>query len=211
MKKFIYILSFCFFFISLVTSFTLRKGFAQVDITEEPGDTLFVPGDTLSPDTSVVTESGIDTSRQKESDVDAIINYSAKDSAVFNLEDNKLILYNEAELIYKDLKLNSGIIIVDRERENLEAIGFPDSLNPGSYVQTPVMEQGEDVYESVRLTYNFKTGQGNVSMGFTEAEVGYYYGDVIKRVTPEVLFVKNGRYTTSTNRLDPRFHLEEII
>ena len=185
--------------------FILTPGFAlaQVDIT----DSLDVSLDSLKTDTLAVLDSlTIDTSRQVQSDINAIIDYSAVDSAVFDFKQDKLFLYNEAELTYKDLKLNSGVIILNRETEILEAIGFPDSVNKGNYIQTPVMTQGTDVYEGVRLTYNFSDRTGNVSMGFTEAEVGYYYGEVIKKVTEDVFFVKNGRYTTSTNRDDPEYY-----
>ena len=166
---------------------------AQVDLQ----DTLGLPIDTTQPSADtldiVLDSLVIDTSRQVQSDIDAIINYSAKDSAVFDFKTNRLFLYNEAELIYKDLQLNSGIIILNRETEVLEGIGYPDSVNQGKYVQTPIMTQGTDKYEGVRLVYNFGTKTGNVSMGFTEAEVGYYYGEVIKKVTDDVFFIKNGR------------------
>jgi lipopolysaccharide assembly outer membrane protein LptD (OstA) len=193
----IYILLFFIFPLSLC---------AQVDLQ----DTLGLPIDTTQPSADtlgiVLDSLAIDTSRQVQSDIDAIINYSAKDSAVFDFKTNRLMLYNEAVLIYKDLQLNSGIIILNRETEVLEGIGYPDSVNQGKYVQTPIMMQGTDKYEGARLVYNFGTKTGNVSMGFTEAEVGYYYGDVIKKVTDDVFFIKNGRYTTSSNKDDPEYY-----
>ncbi|MBC8485659.1 MAG: hypothetical protein H8D45_06425, partial [Bacteroidetes bacterium] len=60
-------------------------------------------------------ETVIDTTRQVKSDIDAIINYSASDSIVFDLKENKMYLFDQSELTYKDLKLNAGIIVVDRE------------------------------------------------------------------------------------------------
>src|SRR6187399_2230726 len=62
------------------------------------------------PDTTV--SSVIDTSRQIISDIDAPINYSAKDSLIFDTKNKKVYLYNEAKLTYKDLKLEAGRIIV---------------------------------------------------------------------------------------------------
>jgi lipopolysaccharide assembly outer membrane protein LptD (OstA) len=160
-------------------------------------------------DTLDVTDSleyVIDTTRQVESDIDAVINYSANDSVVFDLKENKMFLFDQSELTYKDLKLNAGIIVVDQETEILEAFGIPDSNQSGKYVQVPLMYQGNEEYEGVKLTYNFKTQQGNISMGFTEADVGYYFGEKIKKVTPEVYFIKNGLYTTSTDRIDPEYY-----
>ncbi|MCB0722558.1 MAG: LPS-assembly protein LptD [Ignavibacteriae bacterium] len=204
MIKFIYILLFLLFPLALCAQVDLQDTLGTpIDTLSPPPDTLDVTLDTLSGDTSIVT---IDTSRQVQSDIDAVVNYTAKDSAVFDFKTNKLILYNEAVLIYKDLQLNSGVIILDRETEVLEGIGFQDSTREGKYVQTPIMTQGTDKYEGVRLVYNFATKTGNVSMGFTEAEQGYYYGEIIKKVNNEVYFVKNGRYTTSTNREDPEYY-----
>ncbi|MBN1634706.1 MAG: LPS-assembly protein LptD [Ignavibacteria bacterium] len=148
----------------------------------------------------------IDTSRQVVSDIDDIISYVAEDSVIFDITEQKVYLYNKAEVIYKDLKLNAGIIILDRNTNFLESLGLPDTAKKGKFLQTPVMYQGTDKYEGLRLTYNFKTKQGSVSMGFSEAEVGYYFGERIKRVTPEVYFMQNGRYTTSTDREDPEYY-----
>lgn len=148
----------------------------------------------------------IDTTRQVKSDIDDVINYSANDSVVFDLKENKMFLFDQAELTYKDLKLNAGIIVVDRETEFLEAFGIPDSAESGKFVQVPLMYQGDENYEGARLTYNFKTQRGSVSMGFSEADVGYYFGEKIKKVTPEIYFIKNGLYTTSTDREDPEYY-----
>lgn len=151
-------------------------------------------------------KSKLDTLRQVKSDITAPIVYSARDSAIFDVKGRKLYLYNNAELTYQDLKLNSGIILLDKEDETLEAYGIPDSMNTGTLVQTPIMVQGGDKLEGTKLLYNFNTKQGNISMGFSEADVGYYFGDKIKKVTDEVFFIKDGLYTTSTDRKDPEYY-----
>ncbi|MDQ3019602.1 MAG: LPS-assembly protein LptD [Bacteroidota bacterium] len=148
----------------------------------------------------------LDTSRQIKSDVDAVINYSAADSLIYDLKNIKVYLYNKAVLTYKDLKLEAGRITVDQGTLILEAYGIPDSIRPGKFVQSPLMFQGTEKYEGAKLTYNFKNQQGSVSMGFSDAEVGYYFGDKIKKVTSDVLFIKNGIYTTSTDREDPEYY-----
>ncbi|MBS1494270.1 MAG: LPS-assembly protein LptD [Bacteroidetes bacterium] len=152
------------------------------------------------------TKSSIDTLKQIKSDITAPINYSARDSAIFDVKGKKLYLFNDAELTYQDLKLNSGIILLDKEDETLEAYGIPDSMNTGTLVQTPIMVQGGEKLEGTKLLYNFTTKQGNISMGFSEADVGYYFGDKIKKVTDEIFFIKDGLYTTSTDRKDPEYY-----
>lgn len=159
------------------------------------------------PDTvSQIISNTPDTSKLAKSDIDAVINYSAKDSLIYDLKNKKVYLYNDAKLTYKDLKLDAGRIRVDQETQVLEAYGVPDSVNEGKFIQTPLMFQGKEKYEGAKLTYNFKTQQGSVSMGFSEAEIGYYFGDKIKKVTSDVLFIQNGIYTTSTDREDPEYY-----
>ena len=164
-------------------------------------DTLKITGNS---DSTVILP--IDTSRQVVSDIDAAIVYSATDSLVFDMKVNKINLYNEAKLTYKDLKLEAGRITVDQETQILEAYGIPDTVLTGKFNQPPLMFQGEDKYEGSKLSYSFKTQQGNVSMGFSDAEIGYYFGDKIKKVSSDVLFIKNGLYTTSTDREDPEYY-----
>lgn len=139
-----------------------------------------------------------------KNEIDDLIIYKATDSIVFDLINKKMYLYNEAQLIYKDLKLNSGLIIFNQDVQTLNARGLLDSNN--KYVQLPLMFQGSDKYEGSELFYNFRLQQGSISKGFSEAEVGYYFGEKIKKVTPEVYFIKDGLYTTSTDKVDPEYY-----
>ena len=96
-------------------------------------------------DSVLIDNSGIlDTSKQVKSDIDAPINYEAKDSLVYDLKNNKVFLYNDAMLTYKDLKLEAGRITVDQETQILEAYGVPDSVREGKFVQNPLLFQGKD-------------------------------------------------------------------
>jgi lipopolysaccharide assembly outer membrane protein LptD (OstA) len=148
-----------------------------------------------------------DTSRFAESDIDDIISYNSSDSLIFDLSTDKLYLFNNAEMKYKDLQLSSGIIIFDKESQILEAIGIPhDSSGVTVTTQLPLMKQGNDKYEGSKLSYSFKTSRGTISMGYSDADVGYYMGEKIKKVTPDVMFIQNGIYTTSTDRVDPEYY-----
>lgn len=164
----------------------------------------FSQTDTLiSKDTS---QYKIDTSKQVLSDVEDIIYYSAEDSAIFDIENQTVYLYNKANLEYKDLKLIAGVIIFDRNTNTLISYGIPDSSKKQGFIQTPLMYQGDVKYEGQKLSYNFRTKQGVITKGYSEAEVGYYIGEKIKRVTSEVYFIKDGLYTTAVDRDDPEYY-----
>lgn len=136
-------------------------------------------------------------------DFDAIVEYSAKDSAVFDVEREQLLLYNEGVLKYKEYELKGARIILYKDISIMESYGVTDTS--GKFKGTPVFMEGSKKYEASRLRYNFKTKQGNIEMGSTQLEGGYYVGEKIKKVTEDIFFIQNGRYTTC-DKEDPDFY-----
>lgn len=131
---------------------------------------------------------------QRESEIDAIVRYSAVDSIVFDITDEKIYLYNNAELLYRDYKLKAARIILYRESSVMEAYGAEDTS--GNISGTPVFYEGSKRYDAFRLKYNFHTRRGTIEMGSTEIEGGFYLGEKIKKVDEKIYFIKDGRYTT---------------
>lgn len=138
-------------------------------------------------------------------DLDAIVEYSAKDSAIFDVAEAKLYLYNEGELKFKEYDLKGARIILYKDQSIMESNGVPDTSKAGKFIGTPVFIEGSKKYEAFKLRYNFKTRKGNIEMGSTELEGGYYLGEKIKKVSEDVYFIKNGRYTTC-DKADPDFY-----
>ena len=94
-------------------------------ISQEPTDSvLYVP----------INDSLIkkDTTKPK-SDIDAVIDYSAKDSAIFDLTGDKLFLYGDGDLKYKEFELKAARVILYRESSIMEAHGVPDTAIAGKY------------------------------------------------------------------------------
>lgn len=181
MRRFFYI----FILILIKTAFS-----------QQTGDSLyFSPIDTLKK---------TDTTRSI-GEIDAIIEYSAEDSAVFDVTNQKLMLYKQGELKYKEFQLKAARIILYKDNSTLESRGIPDTANTGKFIGTPVFFEGAKKYEGAEVRYNFNTKQGNITMGTTELEGGYYLGENIKKVSDDVYFIKNGRYTTCDKK-DPDFY-----
>jgi hypothetical protein len=107
-------------------------------------------------------------------DFDAIVEYNAKDSAVFDVEHEQLLLYNEGTLKYKEYELKGARIILYKDISIMESYGITDTS--GKMVGTPIFLEGTKKYEASKLRYNFKTKQGNIDMGSTQLEGGYYLG-----------------------------------
>ena len=64
------------------------------------------------------------------------VRYTAKDCVRINRKENKLILYNEAELYYQDIELRAGIIILDYKTNEVNAGRGRSQLYFASYHHT---------------------------------------------------------------------------
>ena len=70
------------------------------------------------------------------------VKYTAKDCVYINRKDNKLILYNEAELYYQDIELRAGIIILDYKTNEVNAgrIEIDSTLVQFPYLNKQIMK-----------------------------------------------------------------------
>jgi lipopolysaccharide assembly outer membrane protein LptD (OstA) len=109
-------------------------------------------------------------------------------------------------LKYLDYELQADVIILNQETMIMEAYGVPDTANPTRYTGTPIFIEGSERYEAFKIVYNFKTRTGNITMGSTEMEGGYYAGDKIKQVEPGTFFIEDGKYTTC-NLPEPHYYI----
>jgi hypothetical protein len=134
------------------------------------------------------------------------VHYTAKDSIIFDMENKKAYLYGKAHIDYQNLVLDAAFITIDWTSNVICAEGMPDSA--GKMAGYPVFKEGEKSYNSKSLCYNFKTKSGRITEMMTqESEEAFYHAEVSKTVKQgdkDVIFVKNGIYTTC-NLHDPHF------
>ena len=165
----------------------LRPGVAMAD-------SLYIPRDTV------------------HGDVDTIVRYTAKDSTVFDVPNKRMILTTDAIVQYQNREMDANTIVMDFRQNTMTAyshnfdsvVGATMGLrrkiirdtNRTKVRGAPKLVDGGTTYEGEVILYNFKTKHGTVQMGTTEMEGGFYYGERIKEVAPQTLFVENGRYTT---------------
>lgn len=136
----------------------------------------------------------VDTIKPKEAITD-LISHVAKDYTTQNAKDKTVTLYNEAHLVYTDIDLKAGIIIIDYLKNTLFAKGIKDSTG---YTQKPIFKQGgqESVQDS--MLYNFKTKKAIIYGIKTRQEPGMYVlGEKAKRVNDSTIYMRNIRFTTS--------------
>lgn len=159
-----------------------------IDSTNPPS----APVDTLGADTTRADSLSLTTNR---SGLDTVVVYSARDSTVFDLKSRIMRLYGDAVVVKGPQKLTAAYIEIDFVNSTLHAEALYDSATR-RYVGVPVFRDGTEELSANSLTYNFRTRRGTLGAAETRFQDGFYYGQNIKRVDENTLFVEDGRYTT---------------
>ena len=162
-------------------------------------DTTRLPGT----DTTFTTPR-IDTFRLKLSSdtLDAPLKYSAIDSVVVLIKDQKILMYGQTRTEYKDITLTAPEVEVDQKTQTVTAVNRVDSL--GLAIENPTFKDGSNQFTSDTIRYNFKTGVGLTKNTYTQQDEMFVFGKVAKKVNENTTFIKGARFTTC-NLDDPHF------
>lgn len=90
--------------------------------------------------------------------LDDPIDYSARDSIVYDLEAKKIYLYGAAKVSYTSLEMAADYIIFDWENNEVFAEYRLDSLNQKTGI--PKFKDKDQDFSAEKMRYNFKTGKG---------------------------------------------------
>lgn len=142
---------------------------------------------------------------KRKSSIEESVDYKAKDSMRVDLVNQKVYLYGDAVAVYGDITLEAAYIEIELEKSELSATGLPDST--GEIQGLPIFTQGENMFRSGEMRYNFKSKRGLSKEVKTQEADGYLHGETVKRDTGEVIYIKNGKYTTCEYD-DPHFHIQ---
>lgn len=132
-----------------------------------------------------------------------VVNYTAKDYMRLSPQENKMYLYNEAKIVYGDMTIEAGLIIIDNERNEVYAYGIQDSTD--TYSQTPIFTQAQRKVEPDSIRFNFDSQRALVYNSRTQEAEFNVKGMVTKRENDSVYFMKNVRFTTSEDVDDPDY------
>ena len=124
----------------------------------------------------------------------AKVKYTAKDCVRINRKENKLILYNEAELYYQDIELRAGIIILDYETNEVNAGRIEiDSV----LVQYPFFKQANNEINPDSIRFNFDTQKAliwNSKSGQNDMDI---FAALTKKENDSVYYIKDARVSTA--------------
>lgn len=127
--------------------------------------------------------------------VDTIVVFQAKDSVRLSVTKKKMRLRGDADVQFKNQKLEAEIIDLDFNSSLMNANGVKDS-STGLGRGYPVFTDNGEEYAGEQMSYNFTTKKGKVTFGETNIAGGYYYGSAIKRIGEETAYIENGCFTT---------------
>ncbi|MEL0202523.1 MAG: putative LPS assembly protein LptD, partial [Flavobacteriaceae bacterium] len=133
--------------------------------------------------------------------------YTAKDSIRINKKENKLYLYNEAEMQYQDILLKSGIIVLDYSTNEVYAGRIAiDTL--GTLDQFPYFRQGSNEVNPDSIRFNFDT-QKALIWNSKSAEAGMnVFAGFTKKENDSVYYLQNAKVTTAGELEDADYYFK---
>ena len=130
----------------------------------------------------------------KKSVLLAKVKYTAKDCVRINRKENKLILYDEAELYYQDIELRAGIIILDYKTNEVNAGRIEkDSV----LVQYPFFKQANNEVNPDSIRFNFDTQKAliwNSKSGQNGMDI---FASLTKKQNDSTYYIKDARVSTA--------------
>ncbi len=169
-----------------------------------PEDTISV---NLKPIIEEVQERAQDTVKtdsinNKETLTD-VVDYYGEDYVLLNRKENKVYMYNKAYIIYGDMRIDAGLIILDYDKNEVYAKGIDSA---GFYSQRPIFVQATNRVEPDSIRYNFDTEKALVFNSRTEQNGFRVISEVTKKVNDSVVYLRNVKFTTSKNIDDPEYY-----
>ena len=159
--------------------------------------------DSLRRDTTARAQA--DTLRLRKSGLDAPVEYTAKDSLVYDAQSGLAYLYGQADVKYQNMGLKADYITLNMDSSLVRATGVPDST--GRLQGQPVYTQGSENYESREMAFNFKTKKGFINDVKTTQGTGFLRSVDAKRTGDGNFYLQNAQYTTC-DADHPHFYLQ---
>jgi len=161
----------------------------------------------LLPDSTIVDTLSSKRDTASTAGVDTMVAYSSSDSIVYSLETKMMSMYNDGNIKYQTMELQSARIDINWNTSTMTAFGVADTSDTSHSKMrgTPVMKDGGEVYDGKELGYNFKTKRGRITLADTKLDEAFYHGEQLKKLGKDVMFVEDGRYTTC-DKADPDYY-----
>ncbi|WP_290629297.1 putative LPS assembly protein LptD [Altibacter sp.] len=173
--------------------------------SEEKEDSITVPVRDLLPETTEVVADTVrtDTIVPQKEFLDDVVDYYGEDYVYLDRKSNKVYMYNKAYIVYGDMRIDAGLIILDYNKNEVTAKGIDSA---GVYSQRPIFVQGGNRAEPDSLRFNTKTKKAIVYNTRTEQNGFNVIAEATKKENDSVYFLRNVKFTTSKNIEDPEYY-----
>jgi lipopolysaccharide assembly outer membrane protein LptD (OstA) len=165
-------------------------------------DTLYIADTSLHHPTDSVK---VKKSTKKDN-LKSKVEYTAKDSLRFDIKDQKVYLFREADIKYENIDLKSGYVEIDFPKKLVNATFIRDSA--GKEIQVPEFTQGSQKFKSKVMSYNYDTKRGYIQNVFTKQDEGYLHGTIVKKMENDIIYLKDGWYTTCDLEDNPHYEFK---
>lgn len=159
----------------------------MVETSEIKGDTIVL--DTIKPQQETLTD---------------VVDYFGEDYVYMHRKENKIYMYNKAFVIYEDMRIDAGMIIMDYNKKEVYAKGIVDSL--GNYTQLPVFVQGNNKVEPDSIRFNYDTNKALIYNSRTEQGEFKVKAEISKRENDSVVYLGNVKFTTAKDIDNPEYY-----
>ncbi len=160
-------------------------------------DTLRVKPDTLMPRDSL---RGLVPDRARNISPNALeyrVDFKSIDSLHFDMVNQKVYMYQEADISYDDINLKANYVEMDFNKTEVFASGLPDST--GLERGQPIFVQGDSEFRSRTMRYNYETKKGLIRDVMTQDGEGTIRGQIIKKMPNNEANIRGGSYSTCPN------------
>ncbi len=163
--------------------------------------------DVFSVDSALVRQDSVTAAESvaPKSTIETTINYKARDSIFFDMQNQRLNMYGETQIVYGSMTLEAERTDVDIERKTINSIYEIDST--GRKIGKPVFSEQDEVYETDNIVYNLDTKRAQIKGVITAQDGAFMHGDDVKKNEKDEMFIRGARYTTC-NLADPHFFIE---
>lgn len=178
-------------------SIPLKNNISVDSVPSNKQQSLSQQADSLSQKDTSITIKSADTIHYDlaKNALTAPVDYSADDSMVIDVPGKMVTLYGKTVTTnYQDNKLTGPVIAYDEASGNIIATGKRDST--GKVIAFPTYKSADFTSQSDSIRFNMKTGKGLTKGTYTQQGEMYVYGQVIKKVSPDVFYALRGRFTT---------------
>lgn len=181
----------------ILSSFTL---YSQDTLSlVDPGTGLKISQDTTGLDSLVLSGSYLYIA-SKDS-IDKPVIYNAMDSIIFELSKKYIHLYGQAHITYQTMELTADYILIDMNKNELEATPLKDSLN--GFTGIPQFKDGDQSFTAQNIRYNFKTKKGVVKEVVSKESDIFIHGEISKFISKDAegssdntVYNEHGIFTT---------------